>query len=252
LKKIVVMGRGGTGKTSFVALSTKYFIKKGYEPILLIDADPDQNLAEMVGIDLEKEGLKTISELIVEMLEEHGTLYGVPPSDRLEGKIWKEGLYEGEYFDLLAIGTKWVEGCYCLPNDALKAVLRRLIKNYELILIDSPAGVEHLNRRITSEVDDIFDIIDPSKKSLSHVLRAYKIIKEINILFKNFFIVGGFRVTERFNPSFEDMMELEYLGKIADDKTIEEYNLEGKSLLEVPEDSAAYSSVEEILKKAGY
>jgi len=103
------MGRGGTGKTSFVALMTKYFIESGKTPLLLIDADPDQSLADVLGIDFEGEGKKTISELIVEtFLEGGGTTVGVPPSERIESKIWERGLYEGEYFDLISIGPKWV------------------------------------------------------------------------------------------------------------------------------------------------
>ncbi|HDO42291.1 MAG TPA: cobalamin biosynthesis protein, partial [Candidatus Bathyarchaeota archaeon] len=103
MRFIVSMGRGGTGKTSFVALITKYLIEINETPILLIDADPDQNLAEMVGIDLEKEGKKTVSELIIEtFIEGRGTTVGIPPSERIESKIWEKGLYEGEYFDLIA------------------------------------------------------------------------------------------------------------------------------------------------------
>ncbi|MFQ6094997.1 MAG: AAA family ATPase, partial [Candidatus Bathyarchaeia archaeon] len=180
MRSIVSMGRGGCGKTSFVALMTSYFVEIGETPLLLIDADPDQNLAETVGVDLEREGKKTISELLIEtFMEEGGTTVGVPPSERVESRIWAEGLYEGEDFDLIAIGPKWVEGCYCLPNAALKRALENLKRTYRNIIVDSPAGLEHLNRRITSSVDDIFDIIDPSKKAFDHVKRAFRIVKEV-------------------------------------------------------------------------
>ena len=110
MKRIVTMGRGGSGKTTFVALMTKYFIEKGETPILLIDADPDQNLSEMLGIDLKEAGKRTVSELLVEtFLESGGTTVGVPPSKRIESKIWELGLYEGEHFDFMAIGTKFIE-----------------------------------------------------------------------------------------------------------------------------------------------
>ncbi len=92
---------------------TKYFIEKGETPILLIDVDPDQNLSEMVGIDLKTEDRKTISELLVEtFMESGGTTVGVPPSKRIEGKSWEVGLYEGKSFDFMAVGTKFIEGCY--------------------------------------------------------------------------------------------------------------------------------------------
>ncbi len=122
---------------------------------------------------------------------------GVAPTERIESKIWSSGLYESTNFDFLALGTKWVEGCYCMPNSALKGALESLTKNYQYVLIDSPAGLEHLNRRLTSKVADIFDILDHSKKSLDHVRRAYRIAKEVTIEFENFYLVGGYRFPER-------------------------------------------------------
>lgn len=253
MRLIVSMGRGGCGKTSFVALMTKYFIEINETPMLLIDADPDQNLAETVGVELEREGKKTISELLIEtFLEEGGTTVGVPPSERIENKIWVKGIYEGEHFDLIAIGPKWVEGCYCLPNTALKRALENLTKTYENIIVDSPAGLEHLNRRITSRVNDIFDIIDPSKKAFDHLKRAFRIVKEVKISFQNFYIVGGYRFPESLEPEVKRKTDLEYLGKIAYDKNVEDYTLSGRSLLELPDSSPAYQSVRVILKKAGY
>ncbi len=94
-------------------------------------------------------------------------------------------------FDLMAVGTKWIEGCYCLPDAALKGALQSLTKNYQYILIDSPAGLEHLNRKITDQVNDIFDVMGPSNKSFENVKRSYKIIREIKIDFDHFYTVGG-------------------------------------------------------------
>jgi len=253
MKKLVIIGRGGTGKTSSVALMTKCFIEIGDLPLLLVDADPDQNLGEMVGIDLKENGKKTISELLVEtFLEQGGTTVGVAPTERIESKIWTYGMYEGDYFDFIAVGTKWVEGCYCMPNAALKGALESLTKNYKYVLIDSPAGLEHLNRRITSKVNDIFDIIDPSKKSFDHVERARRIAKEVQIDFENFYVIGGFRFPEQLGTHAEKALRFEYLGKIARDEKVEEYVLAGKSLLDLPSDSPAYVSVKKIMKKIGY
>jgi len=253
VKTLVTMGRGGTGKTSFVALMTKYFIEIGDTPMLLVDVDPDQNLGEMVGIDLEEAGKKSISDLLVKtFLEEGGTTVGVPPSERIESKIWAKGLYEGDDFDFIGVGTKWIEGCYCLPDAALKGALRSLIKNYRYVLIDSPAGLEHLNRKISTRVDDIFDIIDPSKKSFDHVMRAHRIAREVRIDFENFYVIGGFRFPEHLRNQAEKTLEFKYLGKIACDERVEEYVFAGKSLLELPPDSSAYISVKKIMGKAGY
>ena len=253
MKKIVVMGRGGSGKTSFVGLMTKYFIEIDETPLLLVDVDPDQNLGEMVGVDLKEEGKKTLSELLTAtFLKEGGTTVGIPPSERIESKIWNKGLYEGDSFDLIAVGTKFMEGCYCLPNAALKKALESLAKTYRYVLIDSPAGLEHLNRRIAAKVNDIFDIIDPSKKSFAHVERAHKIVEEIEIEFQNFYVVGGYRFPEALDTEVRKRTSLEFLGRIAYDKEVENYSLSGKSLLELPSTSPAYRSLKKIMERAGY
>lgn len=253
MERLVTVGRGGSGKTTFVTLMVKYFIEIGATPMLLVDVDPDQNLAEMVGIDLRKEGKKTISELLIDtFIEKGGTTVGVAPSERMESQIWEMGLYEGSNFDFVAVGTKFIEGCYCLPDAALKKALEGLTKTYKYVLIDSPAGLEHLNRRITSQVDDMFDVIDPSQKSFNHIERAYRIAKEVKIDFKNFYVVAGYRVPEELEAEVEKRTKLPYLGKIAYDKDVERYVLTGKSLLELPNSSPAYMSVKKLMAEVGH
>jgi CO dehydrogenase maturation factor len=253
MKTLVTIGRGGTGKSSFTALMAKAFIEKGASPLLLVDADPDQNLADMLGIDLKEVGKSTMAELLVDtFIQKGGTTVGVSPTERIESRIWANGLYEGASFDFMSVGTKWVEGCYCMPNTALKAALESLTKNYEYVLIDSPAGLEHLNRRIASKVNDVFDILDHSKKSFDHVKRAYRIAKEVDMIFDNFYLIGGYRFPANLGSQAEADLKFKYLGKIAADEQLDEYVLTGKSLLELPADNAAFISVKEILASAGY
>ncbi len=253
MKTLVTVGRGGTGKSSFTALMAKAFIETNQSPLLLVDADPDQNLAEMIGVDLKEAGKSTIAELLVStFIEQGGTTVGVPPTERIESRIWEKGLYESKNFDFLSVGTKWVEGCYCMPNSALKGALESLTKNYKYILIDSPAGLENLNRRITSTVSDIFDILDHSKKSLDHVKRAVRIVKEVDMKYDNFYLVGGYRFPTELGKQAETDLKFKYLGKIADDEQLDDYVLNGKSLIDLPKDNKAYLSVKEILKTLGY
>ena len=253
MKTLVTVGRGGTGKSSFTALMAKCFIEAGQSPLLLVDADPDQNLAEMLGVDLKEAGKSTIADLIVStFIESGGTTVGVPPTQRIESRIWENGLYESKDFDFLAVGTKWVEGCYCMPNSALKGALESLTKNYKFVLVDSPAGLENLNRRITSNVNDIFDILDHSKKSQDHVRRAVRIAKEVDMKFENFYLVGGYRFPAELGKAAEADLKYKYLGKIEADDTLDEYVLEGKSLLDLPKTNKAYLSVQKTLKTLGY
>lgn len=242
------MGRGGTGKTTFVALMTKYLLEHRETPILLVDADPDQNLAEMVGVDLESAGKRTIADLLSEtFIQQGGTMAGIAPSKRIESRLWSEGLYEGEGFDLLAVGTKWVEGCYCLPDAALKNALGTITKQYRYILIDSPGGLEHLNRRITGDVDIIFDVMGPSSKSFAHVRRAHRVIREVGIRFGRFFVIGGYGFPANLQDRAGSETDLPYAGKIDEDPAVAERVMAGRSLLDIPSESLAYRSVSRIL-----
>ena len=256
MRKIASMGRGGTGKTTFIALLTKYLIEVGETPLLLVDADPDQSLGDMVGIDLQALGKKTVTDLLYEVFMEESisgpSSAGLPPSERIENAIWEEGLYEGEHFDFMAIGTKYTEGCYCMPDAALKGALERITKNYKYVLIDSPAGLEQLNRRISSDFTDIFDVLDPSKKALDHVRRAHKVITEVGITFEHIYLVGGYEFPDELGRVAEEELGFRYLGKIAYDENVRRFVWEGRSLLELPDDTPAYRSVVEIAEKAGY
>lgn len=253
MKTLVTMGRGGTGKTSFVAMMAKYFISRGETPLLLVDVDPDQNLAEMVGVDLEHEGVSTIAELVTEtFIQKGGTTLGIPPTRRIETTVLERGLYEGESFDLMAVGTKWIEGCYCLPDAALKGALATLTKNYRYVLIDSPAGLEHVNRKITPRVDDIFDVMGPSHKSFEHVKRASRIATEVGIAFDHFYVVGGCLFPEPLEETARDQTGQQYLGKIVFDQQVQDAVIAGRSLLDLPDDSPAYRSVCQLMQRAGY
>ena len=248
MKTIVTMGRGGTGKTTFVALMARFLIERKAVPLLLVDADPDQNLAEMVGADPEQAGKRTITELLSEtFIAQGGTMTGIAPSRRIENRLWEQGLFEGERFDLLAVGTKWVEGCYCLPDAALKSALASMTRQYRYILIDSPGGLEHLNRKIANNVDIIFDVMGPSSKSFAHVRRAYRVIRETGIRFNRFFVIGGYAFPEDLGARASAETGLPYAGKIADDPVVAGRVLAGEALLDLPDSSPACVSVAAIL-----
>jgi CO dehydrogenase maturation factor len=251
---IVVTGRGGTGKSSFTTLLSRYFGERKHEPLLLVDSDPDESLAEMIGIDLEAQKKRSIADVLSEILEERkmATMSGQTPTDKIEPYLWQESLYEGRgFYDFIGIGTKWIEGCYCLPDRSLGQIMDMWGTNYEYVIVDSPAGVEHLNRRITKKVKDVFNILDPSKKSFDNAKRAYKIMREVHIDFDNYYLVGGYRFPENLEKEANNQ-PFPFLGRIEADPQITEYNIAGKSLLDLPDSSPAYQSVKRILEKVGY
>jgi CO dehydrogenase maturation factor len=244
---IVSTGRGGTGKSTFVALAAAYL----RPPLLLIDLDPDESLADMLGFNLYEHGISTISDKLYDILEASKG-GGQEPSfalDNMASIIEKECLYKGNNeIDLIVLGAKLTKGCYCTPDDILKSVIPKMIEKYYNVVIDSPAGLEHLNRKVVSELDDFFIILDPSSKSLQHISRIRDITSELKIKFRNFYLVANYGFNKEDQTYFENSGET-FLGKIEFDSDVAEYNLSGKSLLTLPKDSPASLSVKEILCK---
>ena len=247
-RRIVSTGRGGAGKSTFVALMSRYLSS----PSLLIDLDPDLSLADMLGLDLQKECKRTIVEALYDSVKERqgGGSPLTPVEDRFKGLIWADCLYEGKGFDVLTLGTKDLEGCYCFPDHLLRRIISQLSKNYQNLVIDSPAGLEHLNRNIVSQVDDLFVILDPSDKSMIHVKKVKAILKEVGMMYNQFYVLANYMFDEEAERYLKETGET-FLGRIAYDKKVEEFNLKGESLRTLPEDSPACRSVRGILEKAG-
>lgn len=240
---IVSTGRGGTGKSTFSAIISKYLAS----PLLLIDVDPDQSLGDMLGVDLEKEGVNTVSSVVSDI---QGTrklgsrLY----FDELEASLYTNCIYRSQKFDLVTLGTKWAEGCYCPEDSSLKGIIPRLITEYKSVVIDSPAGLEHLNRRVVSHINDLFVLSDPSLKSAKHIERMKRIIDAVKITYDYLYLVGN----HEFNAEGEEYLRNsgeQFLGKIDYDVNVKDYNLKGKSLWDLPEDSPACLSVKKLLKR---
>lgn len=246
VRKIVATGRGGAGKSAFAALASRYL----KPPTLLVDLDPDLGLADMLGFDLGREGKRTLCEALYDVVDRRKK--NISPTitihEQMESLLWSDCLYEGKKIALITLGTKLTEGCLCAPDEILRRAIPRLAKNYTNLVVDSPAGVEHLNRNIVSEIDDLFVLCDPSDKSLKHIGRIKEIMKQVGIRYSHFYLVANHECTKEAEEYLRNMGET-YLGKMDYDARLEQYDLEGKSLLELPEDSPACSSVETILAK---
>jgi CO dehydrogenase maturation factor len=246
----VITGRGGTGKSTFTALFTRYVHAN---PLLLIDLDPDESLAKMLGVDLEKEGKRSISDALSGIIEKGKKSKGLGDSPDLLRRMMEEGeiMHRDKKFDLITLGTKFAPGCYCLPDEMIKETIRNIHPRYEMILVDSPAGLEHLNRKVTPDINDLFVVLDPSEKSAKHIDRIKYVTKGVNIHYQKFYLVGNHRFTEEIETYLLRSGE-KYLGRIAFDPLVREHNLKGESLLNIPEDSPASLSVKKILQEAGY
>lgn len=166
-------------------------------------------------------------------------------------------LYRSERFDLLTLGSRYTEGDYNLANFFVGTNVfsasgePKLGAEYADIIVDSPAGIEHLNRKVVPNIDDLFVVLDPSYESIKHVERVKKITKNVGIHYGDFYLVGNYGFDDDSEKYLENTNET-YLGRIEYDVNVRDYNLRGKSLLEIPEDSPACVSIKRILVRAGY
>ncbi len=248
--RIIVTGRGGTGKSTFSALCVGAL--EG--PKLVIDADPDQCLSTLLGIDLQTEGIKTVSEAMHEIQTGNAgqSMESMPLPEKIEYLLQLSCLHEGPGFDLLTLGVKWTRGCYCAPNNTLRSLISELSSNYDFAVFDSPAGLEHINRRVVSRADDVFAITDPSAKGLRNTRRFAEIANGIDFSYKNLYIVANYRFSAELTESLTDTEHARYLGKIEPDSQVESFDWSGRSLLDLPQQSPACQSVRKVLEKAGY
>ncbi len=248
---ISVSGKGGTGKTTLTALLLKWLIQNTEEVALVVDADPATNLSDVLGVKVER----TVGQASKEMKDqiERGTLSPtIPKKDILEGWIF-ETIAEKDRFDLLAMGRSEGEGCYCFVNNVLTRILDTLTSNYTVTILDMEAGLEHLSRRTDRDVDAMLVVTDPSRMGLETARRIKELAEEVHIDVKSIYLVGN-----NFPKTMEGVLEkaaneigLEFAGLIPVDENVMTFNIEGKSLLDIPDDSPAYRAVGVIAKRIG-
>lgn len=245
--QIAVAGKGGTGKTTFCALLIRYLIDRGKAPVLAVDADPNANLNEALGLKIESE---TVSELIAKTKDLHGIPEGMSQETYIEYKL-NASLAEGKNVDLLVMGGPDGPGCFCFPNNLLRKYLDNLTKGYEYIVMDNEAGLEHISRRTTQDVDHLFVISDSSARSVRSAGRVNDLVKQIKTKVKNIYLV----LTKSSEEDVEILKEeigktgLMLAGIIPADSDITEYDIKGKPLFELPVGSKAVKAVYGILDK---
>lgn len=243
---IAVSGKGGTGKTLVSSLLVKVLSQTGKD-ILAIDADPDSNLPEALGVDVEK----TVGD-VREELKQDTAARKIPTDvnkwDILDYKIM-ESVVETPKFDLLVMGRPEGSGCYCAVNNMLRKIIETLSSNYDFIVIDTEAGLEHLSRRTTQNVDIMLIVTDISKRGMLTAQRIGELSSELDITFQEMFLVLN-RVKSENEEEIRkkaDETGLEVIGTIYEDDLVKDYDIEGKPLIELSLDSNPVKSVSEIL-----
>lgn len=257
---IALAGKGGTGKTTIAGLIIKYLIKNGFTPVLGIDADPSSNLNFVLGVDLEW----TVGDIREDMLEQvkeslatSGAAIGSLPGgitkrEYLDYHI-RSALVEGNDFDLIAMGRSEGPGCYCAVNHNLRLVIDTISKNYQYIVIDNEAGMEHLSRRTTRDVDHLLIISDPSIRGLMAAERIAQFRNELDIKIKDAALVIN-RVQGELSDNVKEYIEkigIPLIGCIQDDDLVKKFDSNGRPLIELEAENGIFSQIHQMMGRLG-
>jgi len=244
---IAVAGKGGSGKTSVASLIIRHLKKNGTGPILAVDADPNANLGESLGLGIKQ----TIGSIIASFNEEKINIpQGMTKEAYLEYKL-NEAIVENRGLDLVTMGRGEGPDCYCYPNLILRKFIDTLSENYTYIVMDNEAGMEHLSRRTTQNVDELLLISDYSIKGIRTVARIRELVSELKLVVKRQSVIINF-APSKSDPIFNGelgRLGIEPVATIPIDNRIYEYDLKLKPLLDLPDTSEAVMAVGDLMTK---
>jgi len=256
---IALAGKGGVGKTTISGMIIKYLAQKKTGPILAIDADPSSNLNMVLGLELDW----TVGDIREDMLAQvkssllgSGAAMGALPGgitkhDYLDHQI-RASLSEGQAFDMIAMGRGEGTGCYCAVNHNLREVIDSISKNYRYVVIDNEAGMEHLSRRTTRDVQHLIIVSDPTQRGINAASRIAGFRKELDIAIENAYLVIN-RLSGNIPPALADYihanMDIPILGIIPSDTTLMDFEFSGRPLVELGDQSPVYQSVARMMRQ---
>jgi len=244
---IALAGKGGTGKTTMAGLLLKYLLKHHKTPVLAVDADSNANLNEVLGVCV----VDTLGNAREDM--KRGDVPNGMTKDVFMSMKLEQAVVESEGFDLIAMGRPEGSGCYCAANSLLVGFLEKLVDNYPYVVMDNEAGMEHVSRLTTKNVDLLLLVSDPSRRGLQAALRINELARELNIgVGKSYIIINQVR-----EPPSAEVLTLiadagvELAGTVPEDGTVYEFDSRGRPTIQMPETSlcvqAAFAIFDKIL-----
>jgi CO dehydrogenase maturation factor len=238
-------GKGGVGKTTISGMLVRYLVEEAKEaPILAVDADPNSNLNEILGTEVHI----TIGDAR-ELLKKEVPA-GMGKETWMEMKI-HEAIIESKGFDLLVMGRPEGTGCYCAANSLAKKHIDLLKDNYAYVVVDNEAGMEHMSRLVTTDVDHLYVVSDASARGLLTAKRILELVGELNLnIAHTHAIINRFQDNDRFGlAQLADEKGIDVAGAIRYDGTIAEGDMRGYTVFSLNGKSVALQDAYEIFKK---
>ncbi len=234
-----VCGKGGVGKTAFSALLARAFLEEGPKPLLLIDGDSAGGLVSAIG---EKVGetLAGVRESLINAARRAGDAEKMRLAEQIDYLVLKALLERPEY-SLLAMGHSREKGCFCPANKLLRESIDLVSEPFALVIIDAEAGIEQINREVTRRVTQVIGITDGSQRSGDIVGRIAEMVGKGRLS-----LVAN-RIPPPVNLQVPEGVEL--LGAIPEDPTLRQFDVQGRSLWELPPENGSLVTVRAIAQK---
>ena len=248
---IAVAGKGGVGKTTVCGMIIDNLIARGKGPLLVVDADANSNLNEVLGVEVET----TLGAIREEMAQ--AELRGdVIPKNMTKADYaefrFNSALIEEDDFDMLVMGRTQGKGCYCYVNGVLKAQMDKYYGNYRYMVIDNEAGLEHISRGVLPHVDTLLLISDCSRRGIQAVARIAEMVRDLELRPGTMKLIVNRAPGGVLNAAVLEEIEkhgLDLVGVLPQDETVYEYDCEGKPSAKVPEDNPVKVALGSIMEK---
>jgi CO dehydrogenase maturation factor len=246
---IAVAGKGGTGKTTVAAMTVRYLIERGRGTILAIDADPSSNLNYVLGLELETT-IGDIREDMLDQVQASAATAGQMPGgmgkqDYLDYQI-RLALVEGDDVDLLAMGRPEGPGCYCAANQMMRVIMDRMGNGYDYVIMDNEAGMEHISRRTTRDVEHLILVTDCSHRGVIAAKRIVEMVPGLDVNVENMYLVVNRVIGGQLAPALAAAVQdigVELIGTIPNDPVMSEFEFTGRPLIELPHDTQVVQAV---------
>ena len=243
---LALSGKGGTGKTTLASLIVRWLTENTDKTVFAVDADPNSTLAPALGVKVEG----TVAQLRDDVLKDKLASTPGMSKQRMVEYFIEQMISEGRRFDLLTMGRPEGPDCYCYVNHLLRDYLRKLSERNAFVVIDNEAGMEHLSRRTTDNIEVLLIVGDESPVALRSVERIYELSNTLPINIKNrYFVLNRKMNNVPFDDAAFSKKGLPLAGVVPYDSRLDELFGSEMSVFELPKESPAYVAIGEILSR---
>ena len=249
---IAVAGKGGVGKTTTCGMLIDYLCKKNKGPVLVVDADANANLNEVLGVEVET-SLGQIREEMAQA-ELKGTIpKGMTKADYAELKF-NSALIEDDDFDMLVMGRTQGKGCYCYVNGVLQSQVSKYAKNYSYVVMDNEAGLEHVARGTLPHVDTMLLISDCSRRGIQAVARLAEMIEEMELKPTQMGLIVNRAPGGVLNEGIKEEIakhNLKLFGVLPHDEAVYDCDCNGDPSAKLPENDPMKAALKQVMQSIG-